>query len=370
MRPLTISAGPLDTDLCMTPAYREREGMRSIHATEAPMSKLLTLPALGLALCVSLGGTAHAADTLKILMPVWSGFAPVLVAQDLGYYKEQNIEVDARFEDDLPTAFAALDSGQIDMHLRTIGEYQNRPASLKQGGKIIGMVDQSLGGDGVVADGSIKTVADLKGKVLAETPSLPAVLLLQLDLKKAGLSLKDLEMKLSEPGDAVATFADTSVAAVATSEPYLSQTIKQNPGRKAHLLSSSKDYPGYIVDVVIARDEDLAKNPDKYRRFLVALYKAVALYKSDPAKFIATAAPRFNLSPEEFKASIAGTLEFIQLDEAAKFLGTPEKKGPIYGIFDTVMEANLETGVASQKMTSKESIDNGVIAKVTAADLK
>lgn len=334
------------------------------------MSKLFKLPALGLALCVGLGGAAQAADSLKILMPVWSGFAPVLVAQDMGYYKDAGLEVDARFEDDLPTAFAAMDRGDIDMHLRTIGEYQNRPAALTQGGKIIGMVDQSVGGDGVVADGSIKTVADLKGKVLAETPSLPAVLLLQLDLKKAGLSLKDVEMKLSEPGDAVATFSDTSVAAVATSEPYLSQTIQQNPSRQPHLLSSSKDYPGYIVDVVIARDDDLAKNPDKYRRFLVALYRAVALYKADPAKFIALAAPHFNLSPEDFKKSIDGTLDYITLDEAAGYLGKPDAPGPVFGIFDTVMDANLESGVASQKMTSAASIDNSVISKITDADLK
>jgi NitT/TauT family transport system substrate-binding protein len=334
------------------------------------MKKVTVFFALGATVCLGFGTSAQAADTLKILMPVWSGFAPVLVAKDLGYYKEQNLEVDARFEDDLPTAFAAIDSGNIDMHMRTIGEYQNRPANIAKGGKIIGMIDQSVGGDGVVADGSIKTAADMKGKTLAQTPSLPAVLLLQLDLKKVGLSLKDLDMKLSEPGDAVATFSDTSIAAVATSEPYLSQTIKQNPDRKAHLLSSSKDYPGYIVDVVIARDDDLATNPDKYRRFLVALYKSISLYKTDPEKFIAIAAPHYNLSPEEFKNSITGTLAYVPLDEAARFLGTPEEKGPMFGIFDTVMDANLESGVASQKMSAAGSIDSSVIAKVSEADLK
>jgi NitT/TauT family transport system substrate-binding protein len=206
--------------------------------------RVAAIMAAGFMLGTAIGALpAPAADQIRILIPVWSGFAPVVVAQDKGYFKDMNLDVSVKFEDDLPTAIATIDSDNIDVFLRTIGEYQQRPASVKQGGIIIGEIDQSLGGDGTVADGSIKTVADLKGKILAEAPTLPAVLLLQMDLKKVGLSLKDLSLKTSDPGDAVATFADPSVAAVATSEPYMSQTVKQNPGRNAHILSSSKDYP-------------------------------------------------------------------------------------------------------------------------------
>ena len=65
-------------------------------------------------------------------------------------------------------------TGGLDM--RTVGEHQGRPRTPETQGTIIGTIDISLGGDGVVADGSIKTAADLKGKVFAAEPNvyLPA----------------------------------------------------------------------------------------------------------------------------------------------------------------------------------------------------
>jgi NitT/TauT family transport system substrate-binding protein len=126
------------------------------------------------------------------MCPVWSGFAPLLVANDLGYYKDEGLDVDVRFEDDRSNVMAAMERGDIDVDLRTIGEYQARPRTPATDGIIVGTIDQSLGGDGVVADGSINTVADLKGKTVAELPTLPALLVLQLDLKNAGLSLRML----------------------------------------------------------------------------------------------------------------------------------------------------------------------------------
>ncbi len=191
-----------------------------------------------------------------------------------------------------------------------------------------------------------------------------------MDLKKVGLSLKDVTMKSADPGDSVAIFADKSVAAVATSEPYMSQTIKQNPGRGPHVLSSSKDYPGYIVDTIVARNDDLKQNPDKYRRFLIGIYKAINLFKSNPDEFIKLAAPHFQLSPEDFKKSIEGTLTYVSFEEASQALGTPEAHGPVYGIFDTVMGLNLENGVATQTLKAEESIDPSVISHITAKDLQ
>ena len=39
-------------------------------------------------------GIAHAADTIRMLAPTWLGFAPVHVANDLGCFKEEGLEVD------------------------------------------------------------------------------------------------------------------------------------------------------------------------------------------------------------------------------------------------------------------------------------
>ena len=43
--------------------------------------------------------TAQADENIRILSPTWPGFAPVLVADDLGYFKEEGITIDMKFED-------------------------------------------------------------------------------------------------------------------------------------------------------------------------------------------------------------------------------------------------------------------------------
>ena len=48
-------------------------------------------------------------------------------------------------------------------------------------------------------------------------------------------------MKQIATADTVAVFADTSVAAVASYEPFMSQAVKAMPARKPKILASSKD---------------------------------------------------------------------------------------------------------------------------------
>jgi NitT/TauT family transport system substrate-binding protein len=313
---------------------------------------------------------ATAADQIRILCPTWSGYAPIFVAQELGYFKALGLDVSLKFEDERPNVMAAMERKEIEMDMRTVGEYQGRPRSPETPGIIIGTIDESLGGDGVIADGSVKTVADLKGKTVASEANIPGRLLLQLDLRKHGLTLKDLQLKEIATADSVAVFADTSVAAVATYEPYLSQTIKNNPGRKPKELVSSKDYPAYITDVIIVRQDDLKANPKKYKNFLIGVYKAVAYFNADKANFIKLAAPRYNLSPEDFAGSIDGSLVYTGFAESSKLLGKPGAPGTLFQVFDTVMGLNLENGAGEHKLSAAASIDNSVMASISESDLK
>jgi NitT/TauT family transport system substrate-binding protein len=79
----------------------------------------------------------------------------------------------------MPNAIAAMERGDIDCYLRTVGEYQGLGRRKDTQGIIIGTIDVSTGGDGWAADASIQSVCDLKGQTIAVEPNLPARLLLQ-----------------------------------------------------------------------------------------------------------------------------------------------------------------------------------------------
>jgi NitT/TauT family transport system substrate-binding protein len=311
------------------------------------------------ALAGGLPATA-ADDVLKCAYPFWPGFAPVYLAQQLGYFKEEGLEVSEVFDDDRSNVLPALERGDIGCDMRTVGEHQGRPRTPETQGRIIGTIDISLGGDGVLVEGSIKSFADLKGKVFAAEPNVPARLIAQMGLKKVGLTFTDLTIKDIASADAIAIFADPQVAGVAVYEPTLTQALKTSNKPGAYIIASSKDYPGLITDVIVARTDDLKANPERYRKFLRGIYRAIDYFKANHADAVKIMAPHFKLSPEEFEEVLAN-LAYTPYEQASEFLGQGGKRGKLHDIFDQVMALNLENGAAEIILDSNQQIDNAVI---------
>ena len=50
--------------------------------------------------------------------------------------------------------------------------------------------------------------------------------------------------------------------------------------RGAHILVSSKDYNDLILDIIMAHTGELKAHPDKYVKFLRAIYRAVDFFNA------------------------------------------------------------------------------------------
>ena len=312
-------------------------------------------------------GSASAAvgDENKITCayPVWVGFGPVHLANELGYFKEEGIEVEEILDDDMPNAIAAMERGDIDCYLRTVGEYQGLGRRKETQGIIIGTIDLSTGGDGWVADGSIKSVCDLKGKTIAVEPNLPARLIMQMALEKqCKMSIKDTKLTDIAAADAVGVFADPNVAAVGTYEPVLTQVAATHQNRGAHILVSSKDYNDLILDIIMAHTGELKAHPDKYVKFLRGIYRAVDYFYANQEKAIPIIAKHFSITPDDFKATLPN-FRYTPFEEAVQLIGT-DKEGRVYEVFREAMALNLEFGAADVELHPEDHIDRAIITKV------
>ena len=303
-------------------------------------------------------------DKITCMYPVWVGFGPVHLANELGYFKEEGIEVEEILDDDMPNAMAAMERGDIDCYLRTVGEYQGLGRRKETQGIIIGTIDLSTGGDGWAADQSIKTVCDLKGKSIAVEPNLPARLILQMALKKdCNLSIKDTTLADIAAADAIGIFSDPKVAAVGTYEPVLSQVVAAHKERGAHILVSSKDQKDLILDIIMAHTGELKANPDKYVKFLRAIYKAVDYFNANQEAAIPIIAKQFSITADDFKATLPN-FRYTPLAEAKDFIGTVDKEGRVYEIFNEAMDLNLEFGSSDVKLNPEDHIDRTIINKL------
>ena len=213
----------------------------------------------------------------------------------------------------------------------------------------------------MIADTSIKTVADLKGKVYAGEPNHPAYMLIQVALKAAGVAWKDVVYRPIQTADAMAIFEDPSIAAVGGFEPMISQTLKATSREGAHILLHSGDYPGLIVDVIVIRTEELRANPEKYAGFLRAIYRAIDYYNTNPEKAKEMMAPHYNLTPEEFQDSLDVGVEYTSYEQAMEIFGTPDNPGTLYETFDQLMDIALEHDLNDVRLSAEDSIDSSII---------
>ncbi|MCZ6721921.1 MAG: ABC transporter substrate-binding protein [Proteobacteria bacterium] len=332
------------------------------------MSRIAAILTLAiLALAASIGGTTPAAaadvitDKLICAITFWPPQSINRLADELGYFEQEGVEVEYIFDDDLTVQFAAMDTGQINCNSRTVGEYQSRPRDDDTMGVIIGVEDISMGGDAIIASAEIQSVCDLRGKLFAYEPTVPAPLLLQKALKEeCGMTFDDLETTNISTADALGVFADPKVDAVAVYEPVATQILNAGIREGAHRLLDSADYPGLIVDVWFVDQRVIEANPEMVRGYLRAVYRAIDYFMANPEKAAEFMAPFFNLTPEEILETLEGG-PFVSYDEAVVFMGTHGERGTLHDNFDTVMQLNVESGVADALLSSDTKIDNSII---------
>jgi NitT/TauT family transport system substrate-binding protein len=300
--------------------------------------------------------SAAADDVIRCVYPFWFGFAPVPVAQELGYFEEEGLDVLTVFDNDRANVLPAFETGDIDCTMRTIGEYMSRPRTAATPGTIIGTIDVSVGADGVVAAPGIDGVEDLVGKVFAGEINHPGTVMTQHALAEKGLGLDQVEMRLINTDDSIAVFEDPGVAAVATWEPMMSNIVENTSRTGAEILLTSADFNGLITDVIIVRDADLEADPEKYRKFLRGIYRAVALYESDPAAFLAAAAPAFDVTPDEMAADLGG-VRYTNYEESVAFLGTEAQPGKLAEIFADLNEINLSLDLQDAALIYEQQVD-------------
>ena len=291
----------------------------------------------------------------------WVGFGPTFLARDLGYFDEEGLNVNIVFEDDRAIVRAAMDKGDVDCWEGVVATYVTRPRTPDSSGVIIGAIDSSVGADVILADSSINSVADLKGKNYAGQIDDPAGILLRYALKEVGMSTSDINFVVIEGGDAMAVYEDTSISAIGSWEPMLSQMKKQTSRKGSKILLHSGQYPGLILDVIVIGTEQLEAHPEKYAGFLRGIYRAIDYYDKNTDKATEMMAKHFNISPAEFKESMESGVDYTSYEETVALFGKPGEQGSTYPMFDKLMDLALEVDLADAPLSADKSINKSLL---------
>lgn len=309
---------------------------------------------------MSYAATADAGE-MRLGMTTWVGYGPMFLARDKGFFKENGLDVELQIIEDAALYMAAIAAGKLDGNASTIDEimkYRSPDFCFKA----VVALDDSHGGDGVLVQKDVNSLADLKGKAVGMNEGSVSQFWFNILLKRAGMTEKDLQITNMTADDAAAAFIAGQIPAAVTWEPHLTLVRTKDQGK---VLIDSAATPGLIVDVVALTCDYIDKNPKDVEAFVKGLYKAVEFIKTNPEEAYAVMAKGvggYLEKPEDFAEAAKG-VRFYDQARNVEFFGTPDKGeaadliklgGEIWGGFQKLkMDVDYNTLVDTQFLQPK-----------------
>ena len=305
------------------------------------MKKVLAVLPAAL-LCGAL--TVSAAETKDVTMAfcTWTGYSPMFIAQENGYFEEAGVNVDIQVIEDESTYAALITQGSIQF-LATAQDPNIKMYANGADSRYVLTMDASSGADGLVAVSDIETMDDLAGRTLALDKSASSYYFFLTALEN-GSSLTEDDINVMDMGDttqAGLAFMGGSVDAAIMWEPELSEALESVEG--AHTLVTSADYPDTILDSLVVNTAYAEENPEVVEAVEEAWYKAIDFMRENPEEAYEMMAGGFEEVSAEDIASDVNGLEFYGREEN-EALKDENSEESIYAISQKMADFWMEKG--------------------------
>ena len=263
-------------------------------------------------------------EPLRIGINAWPPFELLYLAEQQGFFKEAGVAVDLCDFSSYTGILRAYHQGNIDGFFATLNEimitenFQDIPA-------VVLVADYSYGADAVLARHGIARPAQLRGRRIAFEESALGSYMLERVLEIGGLSLSDVRPVNKLPEEGGEAFRRGEVDAVITYEPDLGKLLRE---KGAHVVFTSREIPGEILDVMALRRAAVEGRAPEIGRILKAWFRALDYEKAHPQEAAAFMAKRQGVTVEEFLRAMGG-VHIPDLEENRDLLGTVRQPGPL-----------------------------------------
>lgn len=289
---------------------------------------------------------------ITVTMTSWVGYGLFHVADEKGFFDDHGVDMTIKVVEDESNNPAALESNDIQGDLTTV---DTNVRTLAAGVDIVQVlvVDDSNGADGIVATGDVQSVQDLAGKDVGVKVGATSYVFLLSVLKDAGMSVDDIHVVDMNPAEAGTAFVAGKIDAAVTWEPFLSKATKREGG---HVLISSAQAPGLIVDSLAIRRDWIEAHPDAVVGLIQGYYDAYNYWQSHPDDALAIMAKSQGISVEDYKATLPGVTMYSP-QEIVDFMNAPPDQTGIQKLTSYINEFWVEQNVIPSPIEPAGSID-------------
>ncbi len=267
-------------------------------------------------LCLSFILSAGAARAeVKIGVSDWPGWVAWYVADQKGFFTKHKAKVKLVWFANYTDSIAALSAGRLDANSQTWSDTMT-PLAKQVPLKAILVNDNSAGNDALMVGPKIKSFADLKGKSVALEQFSISHFVLAHALSRNGMSINDVKIINLSAGDAAAAFLAGRAEAAVVWNPWVSRIETSGKGRA---LSTSKDMPGLVPDLLVAHGKALG---DKAKRaelvgVIKAWFETEQYIREHQAEALVIMSKVVSMKPADYKVFLPGTRFFNAADNSA-----------------------------------------------------
>lgn len=294
--------------------------------------------------------------TLNIGMVTFAGYAPLYLAKEKNFFEGLNVNL-LRIEE-IGNLRAAMIANKIDIYAATFDIFQANEAN-EIPGKIFLVLDESKGADAIIANKNIHNIEEIKGKKVAAEKGFPPHFLLMYLLHKKNIKISEIDFKDLSTQNVQTAFIGGNIDVAGIYEPYLLNSLKIK--KESHILTSSKDFPGLIADVLVASDNILKTHPEYLEKLANGWFKAIDYILKYPQESYKIMGTYFHINAAEMEA-LNNTIYWYTLDDNKNKFLTKNKN--IYTIFEDITKVLEENKMIKKKYAPTEKITPIIIQNI------
>lgn len=271
----------------------------------------------GLVLLVATLAPPAPPPPLRIATGPWIGYEPLVLARENDWLGPHLRLVETLSNTETNQA---LRDGSADLAGVTLDE----ALRLRSDGvpiRIIAVLSDSRGADALVAREGIAGLADLRGRRVLVEDTAVGYFLLQSALKSVGLDRSDVRQVQVQSSYLPARWRAGDAEAAVAYEPLLTELLEQG----GQVLFSTRDHPGLVLDVLVARQRVLDERRPDVVATLRAWDRAVAAFAQPQSLPLEVLTADGRQTPAQYREALAG-VGLFDLAQARDWLqGRPSR---------------------------------------------
>lgn len=290
------------------------------------------------------GGNSSTAEAMRLGFNLWAGFMPWQVAKEKNLFQSNGLNAELVWFPVLSDQLTAFNSGKVDVAGMTMADFLSGVANGVRA-KVVSVIDISLGADAILVAPKINSIQEFVGKKASIEIGTVGHLLFLKALEQAKVPENKVEI-VNQAADAAVSALIAGRTEIAYSyEPFVTQAVKSGKGK---VIFSSKDVPGLVPDLLVIREDAIARQPDAIAKLLKVWYATLNYRRTHLNEVLPIEAKQAGISVPEYQNLLKG-FKWLTPQEAIASL---QPGATTQSMFNTAQVASQF--MLKQKLLTKE----------------